>query len=136
MCTYSGLQGWYQIGKEFDQSSECFALAMSKPNMAVLPLRTYWLWVLKSCAGISAHVHKKRNRSCRKTLTQRLRVKVYSDGARNGVGHDQRRGCQVVGTDTVTQAALKVLCARQHPTGNDIALKGRPRHTVAAVWGT
>ncbi|KAF2977865.1 hypothetical protein EK904_007833 [Melospiza melodia maxima] len=68
--------------------------------------------------------------SCRRTLTQGLRVEVDVHGARDGVGHDQRRGRQVVGTDTVTQAALKVLGARQHPTGNEISLKGRPTHTA------
>lgn len=51
MCIYSGLQRWYQISKEFDQLSECFALATSKPNTAALSLQLHWLWVLEPCAA-------------------------------------------------------------------------------------
>lgn len=66
-------------------------------------------------------------------LTQRLAVKVNAHGARNGVGHNQRGWCQVVGTDTVTQAALKVLCARQHSAGNDLTLQGTPTHSSSSL---
>lgn len=73
---------------------------------------------------------------CKEILTQRLSFKVYSNSACNSISNYERWRSKVVGTDTVTETSFKVLCSRQHSTGNYVTLKGRPIYIFLGLCGT
>lgn len=62
-------------------------------------------------------------------FTQGVLLEVNSHSACNRIGDHQGRGSEVVGTHTVTQAAFKVLVARQNTTCHQVALKQKVSST-------
>ena len=79
------------------------------------------------------------NRLAVAARAQRLGGQIDIDGARQGVGHDQRRTGQIVGLHVLIDAALEVAIAAQDGRGDEVALGDRLGHRLgqrAAVANT